>query len=63
MERKGGRKRGRETSVWERYSDRLPPTCPQSGTWPTTQAGALTGNRASDLLIHRPAFSPLSHTS
>ena len=29
----------------KRNMDRLPLTCPQLGTWPTTQACALTGNR------------------
>ena len=33
------------------------------GTWPTTQACALTGNRASDTLVHRPALNPRSYTS
>ena len=36
---------------------------PQLGTWPTTQARALTGNRTSNILVRRPALSPLSHTS
>ena len=30
--REGGRKRGRETSMWERYSNQLPLSCPQLGT-------------------------------
>ena len=42
---KGGRKRERETSVCYRYINRLPLTCHQLGTWPTTQACALTGNQ------------------
>ena len=33
------------------------------GTWPATQACALTGNRTSDPLIHRPAHNALSHAS
>ena len=37
--------------------------CPLVGTWPATQACALTGNQTSDHLVCRPAFSPLSHTS
>ena len=41
----------------------LPLTHPQLGTWPATQAHALTGNRTSDPLVHRPALSPLSPTS
>ena len=36
---------------------------PYWGTWPATQACALTGNRTSDPLLHSPAFNPLSHTS
>ena len=36
---------------------------PQLGTWPTTQACALTGNRTGDPLVCRPALNPLSHTS
>ena len=36
---------------------------PDLGTWPATQACALTGNRTSDPLVHRPALNPLSHTS
>ena len=47
----------------ERYTDPLPLTRPQVGTWPTTQACALTGNQTSDLSVHRPALNPLSHTS
>ena len=35
----------------------------QLWTWPATQACALTGNRTGDLLVCRPAFNPLSHTS
>ena len=35
----------------------------QLGTWPTTQARALTGNQTSNLSVCRPALSPLSHTS
>ena len=37
----GKRKRVRETLM----CDGLPLTGPQLGTWPATQAGALTGNR------------------
>ena len=33
----------------ERYIDQLPLVCSQLGTWPTTQACALTGNRTGDL--------------
>ena len=33
------------------------------GTWPATQACALTGNQTGDPLIRGLALSPLSHTS
>ena len=36
---------------------------PLLGTWPATQARALTGNGTSDPLFFRPALNPLSHTS
>ena len=36
---------------------------PLLGTWPATRAFALTGNRTSDPLVHRPTLNPLSHTS
>ena len=57
--RQGGREREREqnTNVW------LPLAHPPLGTWPATQACALTGNQFSDPLACRPALSPLSHTS
>ena len=41
----------------------LPLPQPLLGTWPATQACALTGNQAPNLLVHRPALNPLSHTS
>ena len=41
----------------------LPLMHPLLGTWPTTQACALTGNRTSDPLVLRPALNPLSYTS
>ena len=42
----------------------LPPLeCPLLGTWPPTQAGALTGNRTGDPLVRRLALSVLSHIS
>ena len=37
--------------------------CSCLGTWPTTQACTLPGNRTGDLLVCRPALNPLSHTS
>ena len=51
------RKRGRET---------LTCSCllhAPLGTWPATQACALTGNRTGDPLVHRPTLNPLSYTS
>ena len=41
----------------------LPLTSLLLGTWPATQACALTGNRTGDPLVHRPVLTPLSHTS
>ena len=41
----------------------MPLTYPLLGTWPTTQACALTGNWTVDPLNHRLALNPLSHTS
>ena len=41
---KGGRKRGRETSMCKRNIDQLLLAHPHLGTWLTTQASTLTGN-------------------
>ena len=59
LERGEGREKERERNinVW------LPLTRPQLGTWPATQACALTGNQTSGPLVRRPALNPLSHTS
>ena len=58
LEREGREKeRERNINVW------LPLVHPPTGTWLTTQACALTGNRTSDPGVHRPALNPLSHTS
>ena len=59
LERGEGREKERERNinVW------LPLTRPLLGTWPATQACALTGNQTCDLLVYRLALSPLSHTS
>ena len=51
------KERERNINVW------LPPTRPLLGTWPTTQAYALTGDRTSDPLVRRLVLNPLSHTS
>ena len=36
---------------------------PSPGTWPATQACALTGNHTSDALISRLTLNPLSYIS
>ena len=36
---------------------------PALGTWPATEACALTGNQTGDPLDHRPVLNPLSHIS
>ena len=59
LERGKGREKEseRNINVW------LSLACPLLGTWPTTQACALTGNLTSNPLVHRPVVNPLSHTS
>ena len=57
-----GREKERERNITVRDSDRMPLTRPQPGTWPTTQARALTGIHRNPS-VHRPALRPLSHTS
>ena len=37
--------------------------CPLLGTWPSTEACALTGKWTGDHLVQRLALNPLSHTS
>ena len=59
LEREKGReKRGRETSMCGCLSH-----APYWGPGPATQASALTGNRTSDHLAHRPALNLPSHAS
>ena len=36
---------------------------PLLGTWPATQAGALTGNQTGYPLVRRPALNPMTHAS
>ena len=59
LERGEGKEKERErnVNVW------LSLTFPLLGTWPTTQACALTGNQTGDPLVHRLVLNPLSHTS
>ena len=54
-----GREKERERNiyVW------LPLMRPLLGTWPTTQACALTENQTGDPLVSRLMLNPLSHTS
>ena len=56
-EGKGRRKRERNISVW------LPLMRPLLGTWPATQACALTENLTGDPLLNSLVFNSLSHTS
>ena len=56
-EGKGERKKERNLNVW------LSLVHPVLGTWPATQACALTGNQTSVPLVCRPALNLLSHTS
>ena len=51
------KERERNINVW------LPLTHHLLGSWPATQACALTGNQTGDLLVRRPALNSLSHTS
>ena len=41
----------------------LPLTRPLLGTWPATQACALTEHLTGDPLVRRPVLNPLNHTS
>ena len=56
------RERGKEEDRVRNINVWLPLACPLLGTWPTTQACALTGNPTGDPLVHRPALNLLSHT-
>ena len=57
-DRKGGRKRGRETSMCGCLS-----CTPYWGSWTATQACVLTGNQTRDPLVLRWTLNPLRHTS
>ena len=50
--------RGRGTSMCSCLS-----CAPPLGTWPTTQACALTGNQTGNSLVHRLVLNTLSYTS
>ena len=47
----------------QRNINQLPLTRPKLGTWPATQACALTGNRTGNTSVHRLGLNSLSHTS
>ena len=53
LEREEGREKERERNinVW------LTLACPLLGTWPATQACALTGIQTGDPLVHRPVLN------
>ena len=57
LERGEGREKERERNI-----NQLPPTHPPLGTWPATQARALTGNGTSDLPVCGTMLHPLGHT-
>ena len=63
LERGKGRENQRESNINVGNIYRLPLMHPQLGTWPATQACALTGNQTGDLMVHRLALSPLSQIS
>ena len=56
LEREEGREKEKHQCVVASHA-------PPLGTWPATQACALTGNQTSNLLVCRPVLSPLSLTS
>ena len=58
LERGEEREKGRETSMCGCLSH-----TPPLGTWPATQACALTGNWTGDTLVCRLALNPLIHNS
>ena len=57
LESRREQERERNINVW------LLLTRPLLGTWPATQACALTGNWTGHPVVLRPALNPLSHTS
>ena len=59
LERGEGEEKERERNI----NVRLPLVCPILGTWPATQACALSGNQMGDTLVLRPVLSTLNHTS
>ena len=59
-----GQEKERERNICVRENHHwLPLERPLLGTWPATQACALTGNQTGDPLVCRLALDPLNHTS
>ena len=54
---------GREQEREKNINVQLPLMCPLLGTWPATEACALSGNWTSNPLVHSLVLSLLSHTS
>ena len=54
---------GRETEREGNINVWLPLMHPLLGTWPETQACALTGNQTGNPLVSKLALNPLSHTN
>ena len=59
LEKVEGKEKEREKNI----NVSLPLARPRLGTWPTTQAYALTGNRTGYPLPCSPVLNSLSHTS
>ena len=58
------RERGKEgEKEGEKHQSVVASHVPPTGDLAATQACALTGNRTSNTLVHRPVFNPLSYTS
>ena len=56
-----GKGKEKERNVRKTYQSASSHT-PPNGTWPATQACALTGIRTGNLSVCRPGLNPLSHT-
>ena len=63
LDRREGKEKGREKERERNINVWLTLVCPLLGSWPATQACALTGNRSGDTLVLRWVPNPLSHTS
>ena len=63
LERGKGREKDSERNMDMWNINQLTLACPHPGTWPPTQACALTGNQTRDLSVCGRTPSPVSHTS